>query len=294
MATSNASTADAEQDYAVRCGKFYTYIHVTGDKAGEPGRVFYVGKGKSKRAWVTRRSAFWNNVVAKHGYDVKICCFWESENDAHEHEKLLISCFRDMGLKLANLTDGGEGMSGYSASEETRKKMSDARKGQVFTEETRIKISRGLKGRVVSPETRDKLRQHFLGKPISEEAKRKASEKLSGENHPMFGKRHSDESRLKMSQSAKGRVAHNKGVPITDEVRAKVSSARKAQNLKPRLGQSPSQEVRDQIAQSLKGVMAGSKNPFYGKKHTPETLAKIRATKLANRLKAQSLTTPDI
>jgi hypothetical protein len=277
MATQDASTSRAERNYAASCGKFYTYIHTTSDLAGEPSRVFYVGKGRKGRAWVLiRRNKYWSSIASKHGVDVTICAYWPSEEEAHEHEKFLILCFRDMGIRLANMTDGGEGMSGHSPTPETRKKMSVAGKRQVFSEERRKNISAGLMGRVISDETRQKLREAFIGKPISLEARRKASEKLRGENHPMYGKKHSEESRQKMSASAKGRVAYNKGIPASEESRKKMSEIKRALGHKPWLGKTRDQETRDKIAKSLQGVMAGEKNPFFGKKHSEETIAKMR------------------
>jgi hypothetical protein len=104
---------------------FYTYGHYT-----EAGRLFYIGKGQGKRAHVkTGRSRHWKNIVNKHGLKVEIFANWQSEQDAHTHERFLIACFRDdLGTQLVNLTDGGEGSSGWSPDADTRARMQNASK----------------------------------------------------------------------------------------------------------------------------------------------------------------------
>jgi hypothetical protein len=125
MADPYASTDRAERDYAQTCGKFYTYIHVTTDKAGDPGRIFYVGKGRSNRAWVlSPRNPYWEKIVAKHGCKVVICAYWDTSDEALEHEIFLISCFRELDVDLSNMTNGGEGGFGYTPSAETNLKRS--------------------------------------------------------------------------------------------------------------------------------------------------------------------------
>ena len=73
-----------------------------------------------------------------------------------------------------NLTDGGGGMSGYTLSEETRKKMSEKRKGE---------------------------NNSFYGKHHSEETKRKISEANKGKQSWSKGKHCSEETKRKMSES---------------------------------------------------------------------------------------------
>ena len=114
--------------------QYYTYAHFRADD----GKCLYIGKGKGKRAWVTsKRSAWWKSVVAKHGYRVQILATWESEEEAFEHEKFLIACFRDMGHPLVNLTGGGEGPSGLKHSAETRAKMAERARQQWSSPEAR-------------------------------------------------------------------------------------------------------------------------------------------------------------
>lgn len=157
MATVNASTSCAERNYAASCGKFYTYIHTTSDLAGEPSRVFYVGKGQKNRAWgVAHRNKYWTSIVGKHGLNVTICAYWDSEEDAHEHEKFLILCFRDMGVRLANMTDGGEGMSGYVKTQETRAKHSKAIRQYLSLPENRMKSLRNLESIRANPEIQER------------------------------------------------------------------------------------------------------------------------------------------
>ena len=83
---------------------FYTYAH-----AKPNGTIFYIGKGKTKRAWDRNgRSEYWTRIVNKHGFEVQILANWKTEQEAFDHEILLISCFKDMGYELANHTDGVE------------------------------------------------------------------------------------------------------------------------------------------------------------------------------------------
>ena len=58
-----------------------------------------------------------------------------------------------------NISTGGEsGHVGVKMSDETRKRMSEARKGKPFSQEHKDKISEALKGRVLSQESIDKMR----------------------------------------------------------------------------------------------------------------------------------------
>lgn len=120
--------------------EFYTYGHYT-----ESGRLFYIGKGKGNRAHSKAdRNKHWNHIVSKDGLKVEVFAYWQTETEAFAHERLLISCFRDtLGFKLANYTDGGEGSSGFSPTEETRSKLSVVSKknwqDQSFIEKMKVR-----------------------------------------------------------------------------------------------------------------------------------------------------------
>jgi hypothetical protein len=125
---------------------FYTYAHYT-----PQGRLFYIGKGQGKRAHrFYNRGAHWASVVAKHGQPkVEILADWKTEQEAFDHEILLIDCFKELGYKLCNQTNGGEGTSGLKLSEEHKTKISLAQKGKP--------------GKKPSVETLAKLRTSHLG-----------------------------------------------------------------------------------------------------------------------------------
>lgn len=128
---------------------FYTYAHYTPE-----GRLFYIGKGKSERRAFNfcNRNKHWKSVVKKYGKpEVKVLASWDTEEEAFSHEVLLINCFRDMGYKLCNLTNGGEGASGRKISAEHKARISaklKGRKGVIPSEETRKKLSLSHMGQV--------------------------------------------------------------------------------------------------------------------------------------------------
>lgn len=104
--------------------EFYVYVH----KKKTDGEVFYVGKGKGFRAWVTTyRSSFWTSVFEKHGRDVEIVVDNLSEEEALNLERELISFYgrRDTGTGvLVNLCDGGKGSSGAVRTQEYKDNVS--------------------------------------------------------------------------------------------------------------------------------------------------------------------------
>jgi hypothetical protein len=144
---------------------FYTYIHYR----LSDNLPFYVGKGSTDRAWLNHhRNSHWHSTVKKHGIKVQIATIFDNENEAFEHEKLLISCFKDLGIKLTNKTNGGEGSGSYIRTAETRAKFSAIHKGKIVSEETRLKISKSKTGAKIKPcseETKAKISAAQKGKP---------------------------------------------------------------------------------------------------------------------------------
>jgi len=102
--------------------QFLTYAHCKPD-----GSIFYIGKGTRKRAFnFNDRTNFWKNIVKKHGSPtVEILASWPTEREALDHEIFLIDTFRQMGTSLANITDGGDGVSGLKHNDQTKTVLRD-------------------------------------------------------------------------------------------------------------------------------------------------------------------------
>lgn len=143
--------------------------------------AFYVGKGQGKRAHSYRdRNIHWKRIVAKYGHDAVILDHFNDEQDALAHERYLISSFRALGVPLCNLTDGGEGVSGYVPTAETRAKASAVHKGVSHSAEHRAKIGAANKGKIRSTEARAKVSLVHSGKTISTEHRARITAALKG------------------------------------------------------------------------------------------------------------------
>lgn len=106
---------------------FYVYLH----KRATDGRVFYVGKGHENRAWSDKgRNKYWHKIVGKHGFTVEILHHGLQEWYALELEIAEISRLRECGVHLANVTDGGDGVSGLVFSDESKRQMSHTHKAR--------------------------------------------------------------------------------------------------------------------------------------------------------------------
>lgn len=144
------------QDYYV-----YQYLR-------EDNTPYYIGKGRDDRAWEQHRR---NGKGVHTPTDKSKIIIIEknlTDSQAKELEIKLIAEYgrKDLGTGiLHNRTEGGEGTSKIIISEETRAKMSAARKGRKLSEETRAKMSavrkgrsNGREGKKHSAETIEKMR----------------------------------------------------------------------------------------------------------------------------------------
>jgi hypothetical protein len=221
---------------------FYTYAYLRKD-----GTPYYIGKGRGNRIYSKDRGVSLPKDKSRIIFLKKNL----AETEAFKHEIYMIFVFgrKDLGTGiLYNKTDGGEGCSGVVMSAETRRRMSDAKKGKTTSEETRRKISDAKKGKTTSEETRRKMSEANKGKTTSEETRRKMSEANKG-------KTTSEETRRKIGEANKGKTtseetrrkigeAHT-GKTLSKETRRKISDAKK--------GKTTSEETRRKIGEASKG-----------------------------------------
>jgi len=109
---------------------YFTYIH----RRQSDNAVFYVGMGKERRIsnyHAYSHSKEWAEEAQKHGVYHEMLAQWETKQEAWEHEKLIIACFKDMGHPLVNKALGGAGSNGYrfTNTEATKAKVSKAKMG---------------------------------------------------------------------------------------------------------------------------------------------------------------------
>jgi hypothetical protein len=126
---------------------YYVYLH----RRASDNEIFYVGKGKGRRAYKNdRRSSLWNSIKDKHGLVIEIYKDNLSEKEALDIEMSLIKTIGriDLGTgTLANFTDGGDTT---NLSPTARQKISEKAKARVITDEQRRRRSEEKTGKFKS------------------------------------------------------------------------------------------------------------------------------------------------
>lgn len=241
---------------SLRAVMYYVYSYLREDFS-----PYYIGKGCKDRAY-----AYSNHRInaPKDRSRVHIIKSNLTEEEAYEVEKLYILMFGRKDLEtgiLRNLSDGGEGPTGYKTTPEQRKKISLSRMGKKHplygvspSEETREKQRQALKGKYV------KEKNPMYGKTHTEEARKRISERHKGvpkseEHRKKIGEANkrrvvSEETKQKLREINKGRISPNKGIPHTEETKRKMSESKKGN--KYCLGIKHSDEVRKRMSIAAK------------------------------------------
>jgi len=208
------------------------------------------GEPTYKARWVRK-------VLESGGTVTPVVLHTATQADWPAWERFLISWFP----RLTNATAGGEGL--LNPTSETRERMRVAHLGKTLSEETRRKLSearRGNKhnlGKRASDETRAKLSAQRKGKPRGKASPGEAARlrALAVGNTNRKGKKASPETLERMRRASMGNTSRkgkflregtrnrNFGVPLSDEHRAKLSAAAKARHAAARAAKTSRRET---------------------------------------------------
>jgi hypothetical protein len=142
----------------VNPNKFYTYAYLREDRT-----PYYIGKGCYKRIYNKKGKPC---GVPKDKSRIIFLKQNLTEKEAFKHEKYMIAVFgrKDLGTGiLRNMTNGGEGCSGYKHSDEAKIKISEANSGRKWSDYSKKKLSQKCKGKKpipISEEAKKKLKEH--------------------------------------------------------------------------------------------------------------------------------------
>lgn len=115
---------------------FYVYEHIRKDT----GACFYIGKGtKLRHSSTAGRSKHWHNITNKTEIKHNILADNLTEIEAFIFEIKMIESAKKAGIKLCNLTNGGEGVAGYKHTPQAKKRISNYRLGIVGKNHPRFK-----------------------------------------------------------------------------------------------------------------------------------------------------------
>ena len=136
------------------------------------------------------RNRYLQSAWMKYGAQSFRFSFVEScdEKDLDMLERAYILCHKTLAPTGYNLTAGGDGVRGLKWSEESRKSVSETRKGkprpprkeEKQSESSKAKISASMKAKWQDESYRERLRNSHLGKTFSQETKDKMSNSRKG------------------------------------------------------------------------------------------------------------------
>tara|TARA_Y100000385_G_C13087516_1_gene637119 strand:- start:1327 stop:1890 length:564 start_codon:yes stop_codon:yes gene_type:complete len=175
---------------------YYTYAYLR-----EDATPYYIGKGKCESGRHLHKN---HHAPIPPKERILILKDDISEDDALKHEIYMISVFgrkdNNTGI-LRNLTDGGDGKSGWKASKETCDK-----------------ISKALTGKKRNSESNEKQRIAMTGRKLTDEHKKNIA-------NGVRGMRHSIDAKMNMSIAAKKRGNNREGTKHSDETKEKIRQA---------------------------------------------------------------------
>lgn len=270
--------------------KYCVYVHIT------PNQKLYIGiSGNVKQRWGKAGKGYRNryknkqlpfmNAISKYGWNnIQHIILLQnlSKEVACECEKYLIAKYKTNDEKYGyNITEGGEGLNGYTHTKETKEYLREINKGKIIPQEVKDKISNTLSGR---PNTWQK------GKKKSEEACRKMSNSLKGHtvtqetrdkiSKANIGHKPTEEARRKMSEH---NCMHNPEVVQKMKETLKKSqkdrTAKRLQTMKERYpdGLKQSKESNEKRSKALKGRQKSEETKQKMRKpKSPEAIENMR------------------
>ena len=140
------------------------------------GKTLYEAKRKQDHKYNVsiKTSTKFYNAVRKYGWDNFVYGIIETveANLLENVEKFYIQKYNTM-INGYNMTIGGDGKFGWKATPETKEKIKKSNTGKVISEETKRKISEAKKGcfgtftgKKHTEETKEKIRNSHKGKPF--------------------------------------------------------------------------------------------------------------------------------
>ena len=127
---------------------------------------------KLNRAW---------QLYGEENFNYEVLCYCK-ESELNDMEVRFIEMY-DSLKNGYNCTAGGDGISGYKHSQETKEIIRKMSTGRKHTEESKRKMSEVQKGRIVSESQREAMRAAW-----TPERKTAFIESRSGENNPNYGR----------------------------------------------------------------------------------------------------------
>jgi len=212
---------------------FYVYAW----RRPDTNEIFYIGKGSNNRDLKPKRNTHFVNVIAKLrriGVQPTVTRIAEnlSETVAFEVERQEIAKFgrRDLGAgPLVNMTDGGEGASGWVPTEEWRTARSVAQTGRRLSSAAKLKLREANLGKSHTAEARAKMSASHTGKDCSPETVATLLRSNLGKKHDLSRRESNAEAQRRKLPSGK-----YKGVSFhadTNKWRAQITIARRQKHL---------------------------------------------------------------
>ena len=180
---------------------------------GQTSKDLNVRWGEHTRIKSVPSCGYLHNAIRKYGadnFDIKPLVIVGTKQEMDFYEKQLISVLDTKAPNGYNLTNGGDGVLGFTFSKEQKQKISKGLVGRRMSDKTRAKLLERNKnnkfslGRTMPEEHRLMLIRINTGSTRTDDVRRRMSELHKG-------KKHSEETKRKMSDAAKRR--HNKEAP---------------------------------------------------------------------------------